>query len=652
MSDDSEKVFQLFNQLRGTPVAERQKQLDHLCRDDLGLRSQVQQLLSQSDEETGWVTGTENTAATIPNQMGVYRIVRRIGQGGMGHVYEALHTELDLVVALKMMRLDQSSSQTFVSRFKRERRLIAQVDSPHVVRVTDAGYESGIHFLAMECLKGNDLKSVIDSEGPMSSGRSAEVVRQSLIGLAAINNAGLVHRDIKPSNLFLNLDGIIKILDLGIAKPQSAMQPANADDLTHENHIVGTPDFLSPEQASGVADPDIRSDIYSLGCVWYYLLAGEPPYPTQQFPNPALKIAAHINEPFPKLNHLNLPPALRKVLNQMVAKSRDDRPTNPLTLAKRIESQNGLASQHDQQCVDTAATRKDSTAVALRSRPSATGTGRRAAIGICAGGGAVLGVGFGWRLLFSNNAPDVAETKSVKASRQNRNSNQSAANEQSDVATVLSELIACNPGLKSKDFRYKVDPSGAPTFESDSRFLKDLTPISKLPLEIFMIDNSSVSDLSPLAALTNLQIMQCSMSLNLTSLEPIRNLSLINLQIYGTQVKDLSPVGDMPLEYVDCHNCPIDDLSLLRGKPLRTLDVHGTKVSDLHVLGPIQEMDYLDCSDTEVDDLKPLMQFPALRTAIFNSSALKKSTFLANHPNANQLKCNGKKPARLFPMTD
>ena len=646
MSDDSEKVFQLFNQLRGAPVAERQKQLDHLCRDDMGLRSQVQQLLSQSDEETGWVTGTENTAATIPNQMGMYRIVRRIGQGGMGDVYEALHTELDRVVALKTMRLDHSSSENFVSRFKRERRLIAQVDSPHVVRVTDAGFESGVHFLAMECLKGNDLKSVIDSGGPMSTGRSAEVVRQSLIGLAAINDAGLVHRDIKPSNLFLNQDGIIKILDLGIAKPQSVMQSANTVGLTQENHIVGTPDFLSPEQASGVADPDIRSDIYSLGCVWYYLLTGKPPYPIEQFPNPALKIAAHINEPFPKLNHLNLPPALRAVLNQMVAKNRDDRPANPLTLAKQIESQNGFASLVDQQCVDTAATRKDSTAVAL-SRPSAIDPGRRTAIGVCAGAAAVLGVGFGWRLLFSSNAPEVEKTNSVKASRQNKNS-QIAANGQGDVATVLSELMACNPGLKSKDFSYKVDQSGVPTFESDSRFLKDLTPISKLPLEIFMIDNSSVFDLSPLAALTNLQIMQCSMSLNLTSLEPIRNLSLINLQIYGTRVEDLSPVGEMPLEYVDCHNCPIDDLSLLRGKPLRTLDVHGTKVSDLHVLGPIQEMDYLDCSDTEVDDLKPLMQFPALRTAIFNSSALQKSAFLANHPNANKLKCNGKKLARLF----
>jgi serine/threonine-protein kinase len=201
---------------------------------------------------------------------GRYRIVRKLGAGGMGSVYEAEHQELGRRVALKMLHRDLTHTPEVVARFLREARATAKVRHPHVVDVQDVGSEGGAPFLVMEYLDGEDLASLLVREGRLAVERATDLLLPVLAGVDAAHQAGIVHRDLKPENIFLLRapGGELhpKVLDFGIAK---VLDPAGSLTLTRTASLLGTPYYMSPEQARGARDVDGRTDQYALGVILY-----------------------------------------------------------------------------------------------------------------------------------------------------------------------------------------------------------------------------------------------------------------------------------------------------------------------------------------------------------------------------------------------
>src|SRR5207302_5038885 len=173
------------------------------------------------------------------------------------------------------IRQDQRDSADILERFQRETRLLAELRHPHIVQAYDAGLAGDVWFLAMELLEGIDLAGLVHQRGRLPVGLACEYIRQAALGLQHAHQRGLVHRDIKPSNLFLTAEGV-KLLDLGLARPQAA---GAQGELTQNNSVMGTPDYLAPEQAVDPRKAGARSDLYSLGCTLYFLLTGQPPFP-------------------------------------------------------------------------------------------------------------------------------------------------------------------------------------------------------------------------------------------------------------------------------------------------------------------------------------------------------------------------------------
>ena len=204
-------------------------------------------------------------------QLGEYRLVEKLGEGGMGVVYKAVHTELDRVVAVKVLPAGRLGDDESMARFHREIKAIGRLDHPHIVRAFDARRIGETHFLVMEFVEGPDWEHLVRRRGPLRVADVCELGRQAALGLQHAHEHGLIHRDIKPSNLMLTREGQVKILDLGLARIQGG---AVSQALTISGQIMGTPDYIAPEQSCDSHNVDIRADLYSLGCTLYKLLAG------------------------------------------------------------------------------------------------------------------------------------------------------------------------------------------------------------------------------------------------------------------------------------------------------------------------------------------------------------------------------------------
>ena len=262
-----------------------------------------------------------------------YRIIRLIGRGGMGLVYEAYHERMDRRVALKIIDSPLLKHPEALKRFDQEVRAAANFDHPNLARAYDADEFGAIHVLVMEFVAGKSLDKILAKSGPMSVRQGCDCIYQAALGLQHALERGMVHRDLKPQNLMLTPEGRVKILDFGLAKLNREGRPG--EGLTRENALMGTPHYLAPEQALDAAKADIRADIYSLGCTLYCLLAGSPPFDGDT----EMKVLlAHQHDVPRRLSevHPDVPQALSDLVARMLAKNPADRPQTPAEVAQTL----------------------------------------------------------------------------------------------------------------------------------------------------------------------------------------------------------------------------------------------------------------------------------------------------------------------------
>ena len=256
---------------------------------------------------------------------GEYIKLRRIGGGGMGEVFLARHVALGREFALKEIKLEclqQGARREFESRFKREIEACGRLENhPNIVSVTNAGTsQSGIPYLVMEYIDGEDLKQLIENNGPPGIGYACKIIHDAAVGLAHAHEKGLVHRDIKPSNLMVSKHGVVTVLDLGLARVIESDRQATFVSVPG---LVGSFDYMSPEQCREQTDIDTRADVYSLGCTLYFLLAGKPPF--AESTSIFQKLNAHQKNEIPLIELLADLPELWQILEHMLAKQPEDR---------------------------------------------------------------------------------------------------------------------------------------------------------------------------------------------------------------------------------------------------------------------------------------------------------------------------------------
>jgi serine/threonine protein kinase len=267
--------------------------------------------------------------------MGNYAILDKLGKGGMGLVLKAEHRRMERVVALKILSPKLVRNDDSLRRFQREVKAAARLTHPNIVTAYDADEEAGVHFLVMEYVEGSDLAVLVRQQGPLSVDVALDCIKQAATGLRYAHEHGVIHRDIKPANLLMNLQREVKILDMGLARV-SKTDPHD-DELTGSGQIIGTVDYMSPEQATSTKDADERADIYSLGITLWYLLTGRPMYAGDA---PIQKLLAHQNQEIPSLQEAcaDVSPALDEVFRRMVAKTPEQRYQTMDEVIQAIES--------------------------------------------------------------------------------------------------------------------------------------------------------------------------------------------------------------------------------------------------------------------------------------------------------------------------
>lgn len=259
----------------------------------------------------------------MPHFIRDYKLVQKLGGGGQGNVYLAIHTRLGKQRAVKLLRSDRIHDPQSIARFEREMLAVGKLDHPHIVRAHDAGEEGGIHFLAMEYVDGIDLASLLRVQGALPVPESCELIRQAALGLEHAHLNELVHRDVKPSNLMLSKDGCVKVLDLGLAQLNVSL----ASELTQNHQVLGTLRYVAPEQLVAGVTVDKCSDVYSLGITLYELLVGVTALRQTSVPMLAIEV---------RETRSDVPAELWALLRQMLARSNEERPQSMESIASAL----------------------------------------------------------------------------------------------------------------------------------------------------------------------------------------------------------------------------------------------------------------------------------------------------------------------------
>jgi len=264
-----------------------------------------------------------------PLRIGNYEIIGKIGDGGLGTVYKATQLSMSRGVALKVLHKKWLADEEFKKRFLLEARLAGRLSHQNLIQVYDVGRDRGVYFFSMEFVDGETVEDMIEREGPLDTARAIDFTIQMMRAIAYIRTFDIVHRDIKPGNMMVTRKGLVKLGDFGFVK--SKLDPMIAT----EGEVLGTPDYISPEQAMGVEAIDWRSDQYSLGCSLYHMVTGKPPYEGSG----SSVMRQHIKAELPDPRSINpkIPDSVVQILERMMAKDPNDRYQTPELLFEDLE---------------------------------------------------------------------------------------------------------------------------------------------------------------------------------------------------------------------------------------------------------------------------------------------------------------------------
>jgi serine/threonine-protein kinase len=369
---EPDQLDRLLTQLRQQDAEKTASDLDWLC-----------ERLLESRLLTRWQCENLRKGRYKGFFLKKYKLLDQIGAGGMSTVYLAEHLLMRRQVAIKVLPKQRLKDSSYLARFHLEAQAAAQLDHPNIVRAYDVDNEGETHFFVMEYVEGQDLQALVKSRGPLEYHVAAEYIRQAAAGLAHAHGAGLIHRDIKPANLLVDRSNVVKVLDLGLAR-------FSEDDhasltLKYDENVLGTADYLAPEQARDSHNIDARADIYSLGCSLYYLLTGHPPFTEGTLPQ---RLMQHQTSPPPSVykDRPDAPEDLVAISMKMMAKKPADRQQSAAAVAEDlaawltahgIATESGVAggSGSSGRLAATGPVRRQST------KDSGTGNARRSAAG-------------------------------------------------------------------------------------------------------------------------------------------------------------------------------------------------------------------------------------------------------------------------------
>jgi serine/threonine protein kinase len=266
--------------------------------------------------------------------LGKYRLLRLLGAGGMSSVYLAENTTLRQRVAIKVLPIKRVEQSSFLARFEREAQAAFRLGHQNIARAFDLDTAGSVHFIVMEYIDGIDLHAKVKQDGPLEIRDAVDYLRQAAVGLHYAHGEGLVHRDIKPANLILDRKGVVRILDLGLALAGDDDKQASLTR-EHDEKVLGTADYLAPEQATDSHKADRRADIYSLGCTLHYLLVGRAPFAQGKL---AERIQAHVKKPPPNIldERPDVPPPIAELYFRMLEKHPDARPQTAEEVANAL----------------------------------------------------------------------------------------------------------------------------------------------------------------------------------------------------------------------------------------------------------------------------------------------------------------------------
>jgi len=523
--------------------------------------------------------------------LGNYVILEKLGAGGMGMVFKARHRRMDRVVAIKVLPPAVGQSEHAVRRFRREAEAAAKLHHPNIVAAYDADQAGGVHFLVMEYVAGTDLSRLVKSRGPLPVEQALSCILQAARGLAHAHQAGIVHRDIKPGNLLLDTQGRVKVLDMGLARIDGGDNTpggdSGTDELTKSGSILGTTDYMSPEQALNTKRADQRADIYSLGATLYCLLIGRPMYRGETAME---KLLAHREQAIPELQaaRADVPVALDAIYQRMVAKAPEDRYPSMTALIADLE-----------ECLAASGGREGPL-------PPRAPRRRRWALYGGATAGALVAAG---ALVFALIGAGRVETRGAA---------QTTSADTGPTAPPQPSLVGVDDAWLKSVGRMKADAQLKAVREKmmalNPGFDGELQPrIAGSSIVDVTFNGKHVTNLSPVRALTGLRVLHCGGTFQqpsqLSDLGPLRGLQLHELDCSFTRIKDLQPLQGMPLERLWLRQTPITSLAPLAETKLRLLHCASTPVSDLSPLGGLS-LEELDCGNTRVRDLSPLRSTP------------------------------------------
>lgn len=563
--------------------------------------------------------------------LGSYVLLERLGAGGMGEVYKARHREMQRVVALKLIRKNFLDNPQAVQRFHREVQAIAQLKHPNIVRAYDASHIGDTQFLVMEYVPGIDLSKRVKNQGPLPVDAVCDYIRQAACGLAHAHERGLIHRDIKPSNMLLTPEpapdapwGTITLLDLGLARVADHKGDSATDTLTDSGHILGTPDFVAPEQARDSKKIDCRADLYSLGCTFYFLLTGRVPFPAETATEKLIKHALEEPERLERVRP-EVPAEIAGLVRTLMAKRPEHRIQTASEVAKIITA--GLQTQRWSESgtrplfqrlfrvghpaspnypSPTLAPTLDLKRAPARPRGSRFRPVLLTAapvFGLCLIGWLVSG-------MFHASTPGLAKRTHATSTSLASSSAETPVARNDPAWLAMVRKLPAEQQVKAVAKRLA---------ELNSRFNGKLEPRIEngVVMDVELVSDE-LTDLSPLQGFPELKVLHCDGSYQhkskLTDLSVLKGMQLTELHCSSTEVASLDFLRGMKLQELDCSATPVADLSPLKGMPLRSLNCIATRVADLSPLEGMQ-LQILLCKATPIRDLTPLRGMPLVRLA-------------------------------------